>query len=114
MQVLRDISHGGLAFVSGERFAPGDVVELDFPSLPRDERITGEIMWCGQIEAGQPEGYAAGLRFLDEDARFSARLVEQICHIERYREEQCRAGRSLDSRQAATEWITRFASRFPR
>ncbi len=43
-----------------------------------------------------------------------ARMVEQICHIEQYKNEILKAeGRQLDSKQAALEWIQKFASEFP-
>jgi hypothetical protein len=40
-------------------------------------------------------------------------MVQQVCAIEQYRQEQEQQGRMLNSQQAAAEWITRFAGRFP-
>jgi hypothetical protein len=41
-------------------------------------------------------------------------MVEQICHIERYRNDVAqREGRQLTAEEAALEWISRYASSFP-
>lgn len=41
-------------------------------------------------------------------------MVEQVQHIEHYRQEVLRVeGRELDGDSAALEWITRFAAHFP-
>ncbi len=42
------------------------------------------------------------------------RMVEQVCHIERYRADVLeREGRALTGEQAAEEWIKRYAEDFP-
>jgi len=110
----RDIGHGGMAFVSEQRFSPGDLVTVQYPSIDRAESLRGEIVWCRPLES-PPALFASGLRFLDEAMHFRARLVEQICHIEAYRETQKRThDRDLSPREAAAEWIARYAARFPR
>ncbi|MEQ8937648.1 MAG: PilZ domain-containing protein, partial [Gammaproteobacteria bacterium] len=46
---------------------------------------------------------------------FLLRMVEQLCHIEHYRNEIARVeGRELSSEQAAQEWISKYAESFPR
>ena len=41
-------------------------------------------------------------------------MVEQLCHIEHYRNEVNRKeGRDISSEEAATEWIAQFADKFP-
>ena len=41
-------------------------------------------------------------------------MIEQICHIEHYRKEVARVeGRELSTQEAASEWISRYASDFP-
>ena len=45
---------------------------------------------------------------------FLARMVEQICHIEDYRQSVCRVeGRRLSAEEAAVEWIAQYAAQFP-
>ncbi|MDA0991094.1 MAG: PilZ domain-containing protein, partial [Verrucomicrobia bacterium] len=103
--VLRDISHGGLQFTSADAFVPGDLVHLDFPSLNHGERIAGEIMWTSAADDDDDHPFLNGMRFLHDDMRFRARLVEQICHIEAYRSAQAKRGRTLTHQAAAAEWI---------
>jgi hypothetical protein len=41
-------------------------------------------------------------------------MVEQICHIEDYRQSVCRVeGRQLSAEEAAVEWIAQYAAQFP-
>ena len=110
--ILRDISHGGLQFSSRELFAPGDVVKLEFPSLHHEERIRGEILWTCDAPDDPALPHDNGMRFLHDDMHYRARLVEQICHIEAYRNAQEAQGRIIGHEEAAEEWIARCAARF--
>ena len=55
-----------------------------------------------------------GIEFAAEAEAFRARMVEQICHIERYHRQQQAEGREVSEEQAAIEWIDRYAATFPR
>ena len=69
-----------------------------------------KVAWCRETE----HGYELGVEFLDQDDAFRARMVEQICHIETYREQvQQTEHRDLSPEQAAHEWISKFAEEFP-
>jgi hypothetical protein len=69
-----------------------------------------KVAWCRETE----HGYELGVEFLDQDDAFRARMVEQICHIETYREQvQQTEHRELSPEQAAHEWISKFAEAFP-
>ena len=58
--------------------------------------------------------FCIGVNFLDASDAFRARMVEQVCSIERYRQEvEEREGRVLTAPEAAAEWIARYAGRFP-
>ena len=112
---LRNMSCGGLAFVSGDAYVPGDVVEIEYPSLERAGTLHGEIIWTEQLASGPRQEFLSGMRFFDESAHRHARTVEQICHIETYRREQrARHGRDLGATEAAAEGIERCAGKFPR
>jgi hypothetical protein len=51
---------------------------------------------------------------MEAEGAFSTRMVEQVQHIEHYRQEVLRVeGRLLDDDSAALEWIERFAAAFP-
>lgn len=56
-----------------------------------------------------------GIKFTQSIDVFRIRMVEQVCHIEQYKEDvKAREGRCLTGTQAALEWIQRYASKFPK
>ncbi|MDA0576828.1 MAG: PilZ domain-containing protein [Verrucomicrobia bacterium] len=111
---LRDISDGGPSFLAPESYEPGDLLLVEFPTLKSRIGLSGEVMWAYPEKAGTPARYATGLRFLHPQTFLKARIIEQLCHIEAYREAQQReCGRALTSSEAAREWIALCASRFP-
>ena len=112
---LRNLSFGGLSFVSNEAYCPGDVVDIEFPSLRHPAKIKGEVIWCSPASDKKPHQYLHGMKFLDEGDHYHARLIEQICHIESYRRAQeLHYGRKLSAQRAAEEWISKHADHFPR
>ena len=111
---LRDMSYGGLSFYSDDSLTPGDQVRIQFPDLRHPGSVRGEIVWSSPADQDAQRGHLHGLRFQDEHEHFHGRLIEQICHIENYRRVQEQEhGRKLSSAEAAEEWITRQAGRFP-
>ncbi len=115
MHEMRDISHGGIAFVSDRAYDLGDMVELRYPSLTYPESVRGEIVWTAELSGGNGGQYINGLRFQDETDHYHGRIVEQICYIEDYRREQReKHGRDITSREAAAEWIAANAADFPK
>ena len=108
---LRNISEGGLAFISHHDIAVGASIDIHIPVVRPEVSIKGEVVWCGPTDDGC---FEIGVRFIDAGQRFQMRMVEQVCHIEQYKKELFEnEGRSLTSEQAAMEWIKRFAKDFP-
>jgi hypothetical protein len=107
----KNIGFGGLAFLSDTAIEPETIVALRIPCLrPAFEVPAARVAWC-KNEGGR---YAVGVDFLDADAAFRVRMVEQICHIENYRRDvEVQEGRKLTTEEAAREWIKRYASSFP-
>ena len=70
----------------------------------------GRVAWCRAHE----DAYRVGIEFVAESEAFRARLVEQVCHIERYHQKARAEGRTLSEEEAAIEWISRYAASFPR
>lgn len=107
---LRNVSHGGLCFRHLSRLAPGDTVKVRIASVSPPFEAASRVVWC-QTEG---DGFQVGIEFLDRQDLFRARMVEQVCQIETYRREMHDIhGRVLSSQEAAQEWISRFAGRFP-
>ena len=105
-----NLSIGGLAFRCDREFAPGDVVEIRVPFVRPPFELKARVAWCKAREGH----YEIGVEFLDQDDAFMARMVEKVCHIENYKQDILRTeGRLLSPEEAATEWLTKYAARFP-
>ncbi|HEX2208710.1 MAG TPA: PilZ domain-containing protein [Longimicrobium sp.] len=105
-----NVSHGGLAFISALCPAQGTTIEIAIPNVDPPFQAHARVAWC------RPEASAflVGVEFLDASDAFRARMVEQVCTIERYRQQvREREGRQLTAQEAATEWIGKYAGRFP-
>ncbi len=106
---LSDISTGGLSFHAARCLPEGAVIRLRIPVTDPAFEASARVVWC------RPEGtrFLVGAAFLNADAAFRARMVEQVCAIAQYRLEQQAAGRTLTPGQAALEWIGKFAAQYP-
>lgn len=106
----RNVSLGGLAFRSANRLDPGAVVEVEIPFVLPGFKTAARVVWCSPSS----DAFELGVEFLDAEDAFRARMVEQVCHIEEYRRAVQRdEGRVLTVEEAASEWIAKYASRFP-
>lgn len=107
---LHNVSFGGLSCDFSAYVEPGTVINVRIPLVKPPFEAHGKVVWC-HARAG---GYDLGVEFMDADDAFRARMVEQICHIEEYRQQvHAEEGRELSSEQAAHEWIRRYAADFP-
>jgi len=106
-----NVSRGGLAFVSTACPQVGELLQLRIPTVQPAFEARARVVWCRP----ESESFLVGVQFLDAAAAFRSRMVQQVCSIEKYRRDVQRdEGRVLSPEEAATEWITRFAGRFPR
>jgi hypothetical protein len=107
----KNVGFGGLAFLSDKAVAPETFVGLRIPCLrPVFEVATARVAWC----KNKGSRFAVGVQFLDADVAFRVRMVEQICHIEKYRRDaEILEGRKLTTEEAAREWIRLYGSGFP-
>jgi hypothetical protein len=105
-----NVSFGGLAFLSSTCPDIGEVLRLRIPTVEPPFEAQARVAWC------RPEAkkFLVGVEFLDSRAAFRSRMVQQVCSIENYRREvQQREGRALTTQEAASEWIAKYAGRFP-
>jgi hypothetical protein len=105
-----NVSVGGLSFTSDCDLEPGSTVGIRITEVEPPFEANARVVWS------TPEGgrYCIGAQFLDSSDAFRARMVEQVCSIERYRKEvEEREGRVLTAQEAAAEWIGKYAGRFP-
>jgi hypothetical protein len=105
-----NLSIGGLAFRCDREFAPGDVVEIRVPFVRPPFEVEARVAWCKAREGH----YEIGVEFLNPDDVFMTRMVEQVCQIENYKQDILRTeGRLLSPEEAATEWLFKYAAKFP-
>ena len=84
-------------------------MKISFPVLDPEHSINGMVVW--NKKSG--EGFEIGLEFQEANGLYRLRMIEQLCHIERYRSELEQQGRKLTSEEAAKEWISLYAKDFP-
>lgn len=105
-----NVSQDGLAFLSSWCPQAGEVLQLRIPTVDPPFEAQGRVTWC-RPEDGR---FLVGIQFLDRSDAFRSRMVQQVCAIEHYRRElREQEGRELSTQEAATEWIARYAGRFP-
>lgn len=108
--VAQDVSLGGLSFSSKHRLKVGSVVNIKIPIVDPPFEAQAKVIWC----LSRPDRFEAGIEFTSREDAFTARMVEQVCHIEHYRMwVQEVEGRTIDGEHAAEEWIGKFAHDFP-
>ena len=111
-EYLKNVSEGGLAFMSNTELTLGATVVIQIPAIDPQVALRGVVVWCEDCGAEQ---YEVGVRFVDENNHFRMRMVEQICHIEHFKHEILETeGRAISGEEAALEWIKRYAQDFPR
>jgi Tfp pilus assembly protein PilZ len=109
-EYLNNVSLGGLSFCSKHKLEAGAQITIRIPLLEEGVKVSGQVVWCKK----QGRAYEVGVAFPDKEEAFRTRMVEQICHIEQYRNEVLEhERRQLTSEQAAMEWIKKFAGSFP-
>ena len=109
-EYLNNVSLGGLSFHSAHKLEAGARITIRIPLLRDFIQVSGEVVWCNKLG----DAYEVGVAFQDKEEAFRTRMVEQICHIEQYRNEVWqREHRQLTSEQAAAEWIKKYANTFP-
>lgn len=108
---IKDVGAGGLCFLSQHPIAENTPIQITIPIFEPKFDINGIVRWCNQ----EGSSFLIGVAFQQESAIFDIPLIEQICHIENYRE-QCNAekGMELSSEEAAREWIEKYAATFPK
>lgn len=107
---VQDVSLGGLSFGSKVQLPVGAHIRIRIPVVNPPFESDAKVIWC----VSRPDHHEIGIEFSSVEDAYTARMVEQICHIEHYRlwvkEVE---GRDLDSEGAANEWIGKYAKDFP-
>jgi len=78
-----DVSEGGLCFACADNFSAGDKVHITISVCRPEFNAEGIVCWCKK----HANDYLIGVVFMERDVTYALRMVEQICHIEEYRQE---------------------------
>jgi c-di-GMP-binding flagellar brake protein YcgR len=105
-----NVSEGGLSFISETEIPVGTTIEIRIAEVQPPFEAHARVVWT----RSEDDAYCIGVQFLDADDAFRARMVEQVCSIEKYRMKvESEEGRVLTRDEAAQEWIAKYAGRFP-
>lgn len=109
-ECLKNVSFGGLSFNSGHPLKVGTAFIIRIPVVRPIFEALSRVTWCNKVD----NHYEVGVEFLNQQDLFRVRMVEQICHIEHYKNEVfVKEGRNLTGQEAAMEWIDKYANDFP-
>jgi len=106
-----NLSDFGISFTVDEPIPEGQILEIHIYS-PRQNLFAKSIVkWQQYLE--KERKYQVGVMFLDKQEGFRARMVEQICQIDLYRQRRmAEEAREIPYNEAAMEWINLHAKNF--
>ena len=91
---------GGLAFSTDLELKPGSIIQIKILHKLVEFITEARVVWC-RVEGQNTD---LGVEFLNPDDAFTARMVEQICHLENYGQSISHSeGQHLTDKQAADE-----------
>lgn len=106
---MTTVSQGGLSCEVPNKVEVGAKVDIDVSAVSPAYHGCGQVIWCKE----KGECFELGICFIDREEAFKARMVQQVCQIEQYKNMVFeKEGRVLDGNQAAAEWIKKYASEF--
>lgn len=110
---IHDVSQGGLSFHSDSYIEPMQWLRLHIPICEEHFELDAQVRWCHPT--GDGSTFNIGVLFATAANAYSARMVEQVCHIEHYKKQiLLEEGRALSGDEAAAEWIEKYATSFPK
>ena len=107
----KDISQGGLLFLSTESFKTGIHLELKIALGGRIFILEGEVVHAARDI--QTKLFKTGIQFQNPEGVFKIKMAEQICQIDEYRKKlSTKEARAVSSEEAAHRWIEEHSERF--
>jgi len=109
-ETLNDVSRGGLSFRTETYVEPGSDIVIRFTIHEPVYEAHGVVVRCRKNK----DHYQVGVRFHDPSTEYHIRMIEQISYIEHYKKEVLeKEGRTITGKEAAMEWIQKYAKDFP-
>jgi len=87
------------------------LVDIKISLIEPPFQAPARVAWSREKKSA----YDVELCLLNPDDVYVARMVEQVCHIAEYRHRvQKVESRLMSLEQAAREWISKYAAKFPK
>ena len=106
--LMSDLGDGGLAVQSEVFYKKGSRLIVQIPHIHPPFEAVGVVCWNRSLNGP----YLIGIRFMDDSSTRQMRIVEQVCQIELYRKRLLAEGNSISFKDAAREWIDKYAEDF--
>ena len=107
----KDLSEGGLLFLSSQAFKVDTSLELKIPLGDRIFILERRVVHSNPDFESQ--FIRIGIQFLNSDSIFKVKMAEQIHQIDEYRRKlSTDEGRAISSEEAAQRWIEEHSQRF--
>ena len=104
--MMNNISLGGMSLKASFRIFESATIKVKAATADTIPEVKGKVVWCKRNRGS----YNVGVEFLETEAKFGIRMLEQLYNIENYkREVKRKEGRELSGEQAALEWVRKYA-----
>ena len=104
-EMMNNISLGGMSFRSSKSYPIDSYVKIKAVTLDNSPEVKGRIVWSKRNRGS----YNVGVEFNEPEAKFGIRILEQLFYIEDYRQKVKRREKKLTRKQAAMEWVRKYA-----
>lgn len=100
----------GLSFNTNKQLKPGMHIEISIPLRNDEQKFLGQVVFVRKKD----QGYDVGIVLRSQNDAYRARIIEQVCYINCYiQEQQSHSTKLINREQCAYEWISRYAAHFP-
>ncbi len=107
-----DVSLGGLSFLWHRKLVRGSLIDINIAVKNKRFEMRSQVAYAK--EDPKTGKFRTGVCFTDYPSAFMARLAEEMLEMLEYRKVLSRRlGREIAEEEAASEWIKKYAAKFP-
>lgn len=100
----------GLSFFTHKHLKAGEQVEVTVHVRGENHKFVGEVVLVKESQ----RGYDVGIWLRSQHDAIRARIIEQVCYIDRYlQDKQKHSSKPINKEQGTQEWIVHNAAHFP-
>ena len=110
--LTKDISEGGLCFLTGQKVDVDTVISMELPVIDKVFKIKAKVVYSCE-SSDNPNMRQIGVCFLKYADAFKVKLIEQIYLIDEYRSLMSfQKEREVSFMEASSQWSKKYAERF--